>query len=154
VRLPALNNKEAVLSAAQLIRMRGALARALSTDDVNELGLQTGQSERLRTITPHKEQRPHAAYRRLFLSTVAGLAGGQVESIADLLRELHHQNDVTVAYKAFYNRLAHAGFANFMHQMFGPSSSGSSPTQRSSWKASRSLPAASRCAPPTSSTRS
>jgi hypothetical protein len=109
VLLPALNNKETALSTAQLTRMRGTLARALSTDDVNELGLQTGQSERLRTITPH----------RLFLSTVAGLAGGQIESLADLLREFNHQNDVTVAYKAFYNRLAHAGFAKFMHQMFG-----------------------------------
>jgi hypothetical protein len=88
--------------------MRGALARALSTDDVNELGRQTGQSERLRTITPH----------RLFLSTVAGLAGGQVESLADLLREFNHQNDVTVAYKAFYNRLARPGFSKFMRQMF------------------------------------
>jgi hypothetical protein len=44
----------------------GALARALSTDDVNELGLQTGQRERLRTITPHC----------LFLSMIASLAGG------------------------------------------------------------------------------
>ena len=96
------------MSAAQLIRMRGALARALSTEDVNELGLRTGQSERLRTITPH----------RLFLSTVAGLAGGQVESLADLLREFNHHNDVTVAYKAFYNRLARPGFTKFMHQMF------------------------------------
>jgi hypothetical protein len=107
VRLPALS-KEATLSVAQLIRMRGALARALSTDDVNELGRRTGQSKRLRTITPH----------RLFLSTVAGLAGGQVESLADLLREFNHQNDVTVAYKAFYNRLARPGFAKFMRQMF------------------------------------
>jgi hypothetical protein len=41
VLLPALN-KEAALPVAQLIRMRGALARALSTDDVNELGRQTG----------------------------------------------------------------------------------------------------------------
>jgi len=96
------------LSVAQLIRMRGALARALSTDDVNELGRRTGQSERLRTITPH----------RLFLSTVAGLAGGQIESLADLLREFNHQNDATVAYKAFYNRLARPGFTKFMHQMF------------------------------------
>jgi hypothetical protein len=105
--LPALDNSETALSVAQLIRMRGALARAISTDDVNELGLRSGQSERLRTITLH----------RLFLSTVAGLAGGQVESLADLLRELDHQNDVTVAYKAFYNRLARPGFATFMHQM-------------------------------------
>ncbi len=88
--------------------MRTALARALSIDDVNQLGRDTGQSERLRTITPH----------RLFLSTIAGLGGGKVESLADLLREFNHQNDVTVAYKAFYNRLARPGFAKFMQQMF------------------------------------
>jgi hypothetical protein len=87
--------------------MRTALARALSIDDVNQLGRDTGQSERLRTITPH----------RLFLSTIAALAGGKVESLADLLREFNHQNGVTVAYKAFYNRLAHAGFPKFMRQM-------------------------------------
>jgi hypothetical protein len=75
-------------------------ARALSTEDVNELGLRPGRV--IRTITPH----------RLFLSMVAGLAGGQLESLADLLREFNHQNDVTVAYKAFYNRLARPGFAS------------------------------------------
>ncbi|HUS26848.1 MAG TPA: IS4 family transposase [Kofleriaceae bacterium] len=88
--------------------MRTALARALSVDDVNQLGRATGQSQRLRTVTPH----------RLFLSTIAALAGGRVESLADLLREFNHQNDVTVAYKAFYNRLARPGFATFMRQMF------------------------------------
>lgn len=87
--------------------MRTALARALSIDEVNQLGRDTGQSERLRTITPH----------RLFLSTIAALAGGKVESLADLLREFNHQNAVTVAYKAFYNRLARPGFAEFMRQM-------------------------------------
>jgi hypothetical protein len=85
-----------------------ALARALSIDDVNQLGRETGQSERLRTVTPH----------RLFLSTIAALASGTVESLADLLREFNYQNDVTVAYKAFYNRLARPGFATFMRQMF------------------------------------
>jgi hypothetical protein len=88
--------------------MRTALARALSIDDVNQLGRAAGQSERLRTITPH----------RLFLSTIAALAGGKVESLADLLREFNFQNDVTVAYKAFYNRLARPGFARFMREMF------------------------------------
>jgi hypothetical protein len=88
--------------------MRTALARALSVDDVNQLGRETGQCERLRTVTPH----------RLFLSSIAGLADGKVESIADLLREFNHHNDVTVAYKAFYNRLARPGFATFMRQMF------------------------------------
>jgi hypothetical protein len=54
----------------------------------------------------------------VFLSTIAALADGKVESIADLLREFNFQNDVTVAYKAFYNRLARPGFAKFMRQMF------------------------------------
>ena len=88
--------------------MRGALARALSIDDVNELGRETGQSERMRTITPH----------RLFLALVAALGGAKVESLADLQREFNHQNGVCVAYKAFYNRLGHAGFAVFMREMF------------------------------------
>lgn len=87
--------------------MRTALARALSVDDVNQLGRETGQSERLRTITPH----------RLFLSTMAALAAKKVESLADLLREFNHQNGVTVAYKAFYNRLARPAFAEFMRRM-------------------------------------
>jgi len=34
------------------------------------------------------------------------------------VKDVNHQNDVTVAYKAFYNRLARAGFAEFMKQMF------------------------------------
>ncbi len=47
-----------------------------------------------------------------------GLAGSKIESIADLLREFNHHNDATVAYKAFYNRLARHGFVMFMRQMF------------------------------------
>lgn len=96
------------MSTAQLTRIRTALAQVLCIDDVNQLGLETGQSERLRTVTPH----------RLFLSLVAGLASGTVESLADLLREFNHHNDATVAYKAFYNRLARPGFATFMRAMF------------------------------------
>lgn len=88
--------------------MRTALARALSVEDVNQLGRDTGQSERLRTVTPH----------RLFLSTIAALAAGKVESLADLQREFNHQNGGTVAYKAFYNRLARPGFPTFMRAMF------------------------------------
>ena len=95
------------MSTLELTRLRTALARALSIDDVNQLGRETGQSKRLRTVTPH----------RLFLSTIAGLGGGNVESLADLLREFNRQNDVTVAYKAFYNRLARPGFATFMQRM-------------------------------------
>lgn len=95
------------MSDTQLIRMRAALARALSEEEVNELGRETGQSERLRTVTPH----------RLFVSTIAGLADGNVDSLADLLREFNRHNHVLVAYKAFYNRLARPGFAKFMRGM-------------------------------------
>ena len=101
-------NEETALSTAERTRLRSALARALSIDDVNQLGRETRQSERLRTITPH----------RLFLSTIGALAGAKVESLADLMREFNHQNHVTVAYKAFYNRLARPGFAKFMQRMF------------------------------------
>jgi len=100
-------SKETAVSTTELTKVRTALARALSIDDVNQIGRGAGQSQRLRTVTPH----------RLFLSTMTGLASAKVESIADLLREFNHQNDVTVAYKAFYNRLARPGFSTFMQQM-------------------------------------
>ena len=97
-----------ILSTTELIKVRDALARALSGDDVNQLGRDTGQAKRLRTVTPH----------RLFLAVVSALASGHVESLADLLRAFNYQNGVTVAYKAFYNRLARVGFATFMREMF------------------------------------
>jgi hypothetical protein len=97
------------LSTTELIKVRNALARALGVDDVNQLGRDTGQAKRLRTVTPH----------RLFLAVVSTLASAHVESLADLLRAFNHQNGVTVAYKAFYNRLAHIGFATFMRAMLG-----------------------------------
>ena len=96
------------LSTTELIKVRDALARALSGDDVNQLGRDTGQAKRLRTVTPH----------RLFLAVVSALASAHVESLADLLRAFNYQNGVTVAYKAFYNRLARVGFATFMREMF------------------------------------
>jgi hypothetical protein len=102
------NQQEAALSNKELTRVSSALARALSTEDVDQIGRDTGQSERLRTITPC----------RLFLSIVAALASRKVESLADLLREFNYQNDIAVAYKAFYNRLARASFVTFMRQMF------------------------------------
>jgi hypothetical protein len=58
--------------------MRTALARALSVDDVNQLGRDTGQSERLRTITPH----------RLFLSVMAALAWTSAARISHRLGQI------------------------------------------------------------------
>jgi len=95
------------LSRTELTRLSHALACALSVDAVNRLGLDTGQAERLRTVTPH----------RLFLAMVSALGSGHVESLADLLRAFNYQHGVHVAYKAFYNRLARVGFATFMRGM-------------------------------------
>jgi hypothetical protein len=105
--LPRQPAKEAALSLTELTKFRDRLARALSSADVNQLGRETGQAKRLRTVTPH----------RLFLAVVSALGGAQVESLADLLRTFNHQNGVQVAYKAFYNRLAGRGFAAFMREM-------------------------------------
>ena len=97
------------MSPTELTKVRDALAGALSCDEVNQLGRETGQAIRLRTVTPH----------RLFLAIVSALACARVETLADLLRAFNHQQDATVAYKAFYNRLARAGFARFMQAMLG-----------------------------------
>ena len=96
------------LSVPELTKVRDVLARVLSREEVNQLGRATGQARRLRTVTPH----------RLFVAVVSTLGSARVESLADLLRAFNYQNGVTVAYKAFYNRLALAGFATFMHGMF------------------------------------
>ena len=95
------------MSPTELTKVRDALARALSVDAVNQVGRDTGQAQRLRTVTPH----------RLFLAIVTALAGAHVASLADLLRAFNYQNGVEVAYKAFYNRLARIGFAAFMRGM-------------------------------------
>jgi hypothetical protein len=97
------------MSPTELTKVRDALAGALSVDAVNRLGLDTGQAERLRTVTPH----------RLFLAIVSALASAHVESLADLLRTFNYQHGGHVAYKAFYNRLARVGFATFMRGMCG-----------------------------------
>ena len=95
------------LSTIELTKLSHTLGRALAAADVNQLGRESGQAERLRTVTPH----------RLFLAMVSTLGSGRVESLADLLRAFNHQNGVEVAYKAFYNRLARIGFATFMRGM-------------------------------------
>ena len=95
------------MSLTELTRSRDLVARVLSVGGVNQLGRDTGHAKRLRRVTPH----------RVFLAIVSALGGGRVESLAALLRTFNHQNGVQVAYKAFYNRLAGAGFQAFMREM-------------------------------------
>ena len=75
---PAKGAALSTLSTTELTKVRDALARALSVEDINQLGRETGQAQRLRTVTPH----------RLFLAVVSALASAHVESLADLLRAL------------------------------------------------------------------
>ncbi len=96
------------MPASNVTKFKNALAHALSVDEVNELGRLTGQSQRLRTVTP----------ARLILGLATALGGGRIESLADLLREFNHLNDASVHYKAFYNRLARPGFSKFTQAMF------------------------------------
>lgn len=95
------------MPATDFSKVKSALKSALSQNDVNQLGIKTGQSQRLRIVTPY----------RLFLAVVAALAGSTVESLADMLREFNYQNETSTAYKAFYNRLARPSFAEFMRLM-------------------------------------
>ncbi|MBC8422676.1 hypothetical protein H8E07_01000, partial [bacterium] len=80
-----------------------ALQSSLSGSEINALGLATGQSQRLRVVTP----------ARLASTLLGSLGGGSVQSIADLNREFNFQHGTTTRYKAFYNRLAHEGFPAF-----------------------------------------
>lgn len=97
------------LPTPELTEIEAALKSTMSATQVNDLGRQTGQSERLRVVTPH----------RLFLSVVAALASASVESLADLQREFNHHTKTRTRYKAFYNRLARPSFPEFMRQMLG-----------------------------------
>jgi hypothetical protein len=91
------------MSRAEIGRIAATLEKALSESEIDELGKATGQSRRLCVVTPFR-----------LLSTLLGALGdGTTETIADLCREFNFRFETTTAYKAFYNRLAHPGFAEF-----------------------------------------
>ena len=92
------------MSRREVSRIAATLEKTLSESEIDELGKSTGQSQRLRVITPF----------RLLVSLLGALGDGTAESIADLCREFNFAHGTTTAYKAFYNRLARPGFAEFM----------------------------------------
>jgi len=85
-------------------KLEATLKETLSEKKINSIGLKTGQSKRLREVTPY----------RLLLTLLSAFAGHRVETIADLRRRFNYQHQSSTAYKAFYNRLAHKGFAWFL----------------------------------------
>lgn len=89
---------------AKLSRVSRILREVLSPEALNDLGRQTGQSVRLRVVTPS----------RLMMALIGAFAGGTCESIADVLREFNLQQSTSTRYKAFYNRLARPSFPAFV----------------------------------------
>lgn len=84
------------------------LQEVLSAERVNTVGRNCRQSERLRKVTPF----------RLMVALIVALGARKVESIADLLREFNFLHPESVAYKAFWNRLAQEGFPQFVRSVF------------------------------------
>jgi hypothetical protein len=92
------------VSPSKSSRVATTLERVLSADELNALGVELGQSLRLRVVTPH----------RLVLCLLDAFSDGGAETIADLCRTFNYQNRTNTAYKAFYNRLARPEFPRFM----------------------------------------
>ena len=84
------------------------LQEVFSPERINAVGRECQQSERLRKVTPF----------RLLVALVVALGARRVESIADLLREFNFLHPESVAYKAFWNRLAQEGFPEFVRSVF------------------------------------
>jgi len=95
------------MSRREVTKIATTLEQALSEPEINELGKVTGQSQRLRIITPF----------RLLVTLLGALGGGTTETIADLCRGFNFAFGTTTAYKAFYNRLARPEFAKFTREV-------------------------------------
>ncbi len=89
---------------------RGHAAELVAVEVADVLGI-AGEPRRGRWIDRQRfaGTLDEALLARLHVVTAVWTAGRGTSS---------HQNDVTVACKAFYNRLARPGFAKFMRQMF------------------------------------
>ena len=88
-------------------KIAATLEESLSEEAINALGKATGQSQRLRSVTPY----------RLLVTLLGALGEGTTETIADLCREFNYAFGFETAYKAFYNRLARREFVEFMKRV-------------------------------------
>ena len=96
------------MNAKYLTRYACALRTTLGSRPIIAWGREAGHCRRLRRVTPP----------RLVYALLEALGGLRVRTIADLLRTFNAQNDLAVRYKAFYNRLAHRAFPQFMRQVY------------------------------------
>jgi len=96
------------MNSKQATTVRHQFETALNRADLTRIGKETGFTQRLRTVTPH----------RLVLAIVGAMAFRRVETIADLQRSLHAVAGVGVEYKPFHNQLAKEKFPVFMRAVF------------------------------------
>ena len=80
----------------------------LSPERLDDLGRELGLCRRRREIAPG----------RLATSLLASFADGQVETVADLLRQFNGLHDRTASYRAFRAQLAKPEFAAFARALF------------------------------------
>lgn len=78
-----------------------------SEDSTNALGKAVGFCKRERDISPY----------RLTLALLESLAGGRVETVADLQRSFNALCRTSVRYKPFYNQLSKRQFPMFMRRI-------------------------------------
>ena len=75
------------MSRSKVTNIRQGLGDALSEETINDLGRKTGQTKRMRVVTPF----------RLLITLLVAMAVGATESIADPCREFNFQNGTTTA---------------------------------------------------------
>jgi hypothetical protein len=91
----------------QLSNIMRQMKQAFNEQQLSELGAETGHCKRRRKVTPY----------RLAMSLIQSMGSGQVESIADLLREFNRLHGEDVQYKPFHNQLAKASFPELMRRL-------------------------------------
>jgi hypothetical protein len=92
----------------QFTTVANQLEGALSEAELTRIGIETGFTQRLRSVTP----------TRLVLTLLGTMASRRVESIADLRRAFCAVTNRGVEYKPFHNQLAKQEFPVFMYGVF------------------------------------
>ncbi|NUN15654.1 MAG: hypothetical protein HUU55_18675 [Myxococcales bacterium] len=95
------------LNTDQLIAMEQKLKSSINPTIINELVIETGMVERLRTVRPD----------RLVLALLVSMAVGRVLSLADVLRTFCALTGAKLQYNPFHDQLAKEAFPEFMRRV-------------------------------------
>lgn len=96
------------MNSTKLTTTAQKLRKTMDRQVLTRLGRDTGFTERLREVTPH----------RLAASLLSAFASQRIESIADILRAFNALTGASVRYKPFHNQLAKDKFPRFMEAVF------------------------------------